>query len=320
MTEGNRKSKGGFARAEALAPDERRGIAIKAAAARWGYRATHRGNFKDELGIDVDCYVLDDDQKTAVISQNGMARVLGLSPRGNAFPRFLASQVMAESVSAELRTKVENPLKFQWSYGGAGVPPVTVHGYDSAVLIDVCNAVNDAHAKGRLTGRYDQVVAQSRIINGATAKNGIRFFVYSLAGYDSTREEVIRAFKLYVQEEARKYEQEYPNDLYLQWYRLYGLPVLERGKPWLFKHLTINHIYMPLAQSNGKILELVRALKAQDGDRNKKLFQFLNDLGARALRIHIGRVLEMCESSADRSAYEQKIVSRFGGQSEFNFS
>ena len=100
-------AKGGLARAAALSEGERREIARKAAAARWGVRATHKGNFKDELGIDVDCYVLDDAQKTAVISQSGMARVLGLAPRGNAFPRFLSSQGMADVVGAELRkTKI----------------------------------------------------------------------------------------------------------------------------------------------------------------------------------------------------------------------
>jgi len=45
---------------------------------------------------------------------------------------------------------------------------------------------------------------------------------------------------------------------------------------------------------------LLKALKAKDGDRAKKLFQFLNDIGARALRIQLGRVLEMAESSPDK--------------------
>jgi hypothetical protein len=54
-------------------------------------------------------------------------------------------------------------------------------------------------------------------------------------------------------------------------------------------------------------------LKARDGDRAKKLFQFLNDIGARALRIQLGRVLEMAESSSDKFAHENKIAERFGG-------
>jgi hypothetical protein len=57
--------------------------------------------------------------KTAVISQTGMGSAIGLSNRGNAFPRFLASKAMAECVSAQLREKLAQPLKFQWGSGGA---------------------------------------------------------------------------------------------------------------------------------------------------------------------------------------------------------
>jgi hypothetical protein len=96
---------------------------------------------------------------------------------------------------------------------------------------------------------------------------------------------------------VRKYGPEFPNELYVQWHRLYDIPVPDRGKPWHFKYLTVRHIYHPLAKSSGKIFALLKALKAQSGDRNKKLFQFLNEIGARALRIHLGRVLEMAESS-----------------------
>jgi hypothetical protein len=105
---------------------------------------------------------------------------------------------------------------------------------------------------------------------------------------------------------------EFPTELYMQWYRLYDLPIPERGSPWHFKYLTVNHIYYPLAQSSGKILALLKAHKARGGDRAKKLFQFLNEIGARALRMHLGRVLEMAESSADKQEYEGKIGDRFG--------
>ena len=56
--------------------------------------------------------------------------------------------------------------------------------------------------------------------------------------------------------------------------------------------------------------------QARGGNRQKKFFQFLNEIGARALRIQLGRVLEMAESSPDRLLYENKIVDRFGGQKE----
>lgn len=194
------------------------------------------------------------------------------------------------------------------------------NGYDATILIDICKAILDAKAGGKLSGgRYDKMIEQAQIIMSASAKNGIRELVYALAGYNPSAEEVIAAFKLYVQEEAKKYEPEFPSELYAEWYRLYSIPVLSRGKPWHFKYLTVNHIYHPLAQSNGQIYELLKALKAKGGDQKTKLFQFLNKIGARALRIQLGRILEMAESSPDKDTYEQKIVDRFGGQKEFQF-
>jgi hypothetical protein len=92
--------------------------------------ASHKGNFKEEFGIDVECYVLEDAEKTAVISQTGMACAMGLSSRGNALPRFLNSKVMSEILGAELRENnllIQNPIKFQWGIGGAETPSTTVY-------------------------------------------------------------------------------------------------------------------------------------------------------------------------------------------------
>jgi hypothetical protein len=46
------------------------------------------------------------------------------------------------------------------------------------------------------------------------------------------------------------------------------------------------------------------------------LFQFLSEIGARALSRHLGRVQEMAESSSNKYIYENKIAERFDGQKE----
>jgi len=316
------RAKGGLAVAAKMTKEQKLERARKGALARWAdrpVRALGKGNFKEHFGVDVDCYVIDDDQRTAVISQTGMAIALGLSPRGNSFPNFFATRAMADSVGGELRQRLEKPLVIQWTGGSGGLPPLVVHGHDAALLIEVCNAIADADRKGRLGKRYAKVVEQAAIINGASAKSGIKGLVYALTGYRPEIEQVIQAFKLYVQEEAKKYEQEFPNELYAEWHRLYAVPEMPRGKPWLFKKLTVDHVYFPLAKSQGKILELMRANKSFGGDRSKKLFQFLNDIGARALRTHMGRLLEISETSKDQQEYERRITERFGIQQEFNF-
>ena len=313
---------GGLARKEALTPQELKAIAQRGAAARWNKPliASHKGNFAAELGADVECYVLDDATHTAVISQTGMGKALGLSSRGNALPRFLSSKAMQNTLGAELSEKLKNPIKFQWGTPGAQKGYVAnIHGFDAAVLIDLCKAIQHASAEGKLNRQQATVAKNASIIMSASAKSGIRDLVYALAGYSPTTDEVIQAFKLYVQEEAKKYESEFPPELYMAWYRLYQIPAIQgRGRPWQFKHLTVRHMYFPLAKSNGRILQLMRALKAKGGDQRKKLFQFLNELGARALRMQMGRVLEMAESSKTQAEYENKIADRFGGQHELD--
>jgi hypothetical protein len=118
-------------------------------------------------------------------------------------------------------------------------PLVPIHGYDVTLLIDICKALAMAQAQDKLRSSQANIAKQAQIILGASAKSGIQGLVYKPAGYDATREEVVRAFKLFAQQEAREYEREFPHQLYDEWYRLYALPKPERGSSWKFKHLCV---------------------------------------------------------------------------------
>jgi hypothetical protein len=313
-------AKGGEARAQKLSSERRSEIARAAVEARWLKagkqplpRATHKGSFKEEFGTDVDCYVLNDEQKTAVISQTGMGQALGLSSRGNAFPRFLASKAMESVVGAQLRRKIDEPLRFQWSSVGAQ-PSVIVNGFDATLLVDVCKAIVAAESNGTLNRQQAHVAKQAHVILGASAKAGIKGLVYALAGYDATKQQVIAAFKFYVQEEAREYEKEFPDQLYEEWYRLYELPKPERNRPWKFMHLTVDQVYRPLAKSNGKILELTKTQRENSSARWKRLHQFLSEIGVKALRTQLGQLLGIARISRTKGEYERHFKTLFGGQ------
>ena len=309
---------GGAKRAKALAPARRAEIAREAANARWGrvVSASHKGNFLADFGVDVDCYVLDDANKTAVISQRGMGQAIGFSRRGSRLTVFVNSKQMERYIGRDLREKIENPIVFQ-PPGAAAASPVTAraNGYDSEILIDLCKAIIAAKAAGKLSGsRYDKMAEQAQIILNASAKAGIRGLVYALAGYSPTTDEVIAAFKLYVQQEAREYEKEFPDQLYAEWYRLYQLPKPQKNKPWKFKHLTVEHVYQPLAKSNGRVYQLTQALRAASNERWKKLHQFLSEVGVKALRTQLGQTLGIAQVSDTAEQYEANIKRVFGGQ------
>lgn len=318
-------SKGGKARAKSLSAAQRSESARAAVQARWEKagkaplpRATHKGSFKEDFGIDVDCYVLNDEAKTAVISQRGMGEALGLGASGSRLPRFVGGKAISNFVGPELREKLEKPVIFQAQVGGPEAL-TQVHGYDVTDLIDLCKAITMAEAERKLLPHQANVARQAHIILNASAKAGIKGLVYALAGYDATREETITAFKLFVQEEAREYEKEFPDQLYAEWYRLYNLPKPERNKPWKFKHLTVDQVYRPLAKSNGKILKLTKEQRETSKKRHSKLHQFLSEIGVKTLRTHLGQLLGIARISRTQKQYEGHFKTLFDEQLEIPF-
>lgn len=284
-------------------------------------KAIKKGSFKDDFGIDVECYVVNDRAKTAVISQRGMGLAIGLKDgSGRAFPNFVQGKIITNVLGAETIEKINNPLIFKAARTGADNSLITVYGYDVTILIDVCKAIIKAEDDNTLLSSQADIAKQAHVIVNASAKAGIKGLVYALSGYDATREEVITAFKLYVADEAREYEREFPEQLYNEWYRIYALPKPERNKPWKFMHLTRNQVYYPLAKSSGTVQELLETQKAQSGEKSKRLHQFLTTVGVKSLRQHLGQLLGIAQLSSNQAEYEKNFTKVFGDQMDLPFS
>ncbi|MCL2445411.1 MAG: P63C domain-containing protein [Oscillospiraceae bacterium] len=279
-----------------------------------------KGNFKDYgFDFDVECHVLDDEGGTAVISQRGMAAAIGLTDTsGSALPRFVSTKTMSKHVVVGLKKKIENPLTFKDSSVVAGT---ITNGFDVTDLIDVCKAILSAHASKELDEiRYANVIAQAQVLLNASAKLGIKGLVYAITGYDATREQVIRSFKMFVANEAKEYEKEFPNQLYAEWYRLYNLTPPKRNKPWKFKHLTVKQVYRPLANSNSEIYNLLVDAKGADPkNKSKRLFQFLEEVGRTDLRQHLGQLLGIARISKTAKEYERHFETLFGQDVQITF-
>lgn len=320
MTGKENKAKGGIARAVALTPEKRSEIASAAAKARWKtkIKATHKGNFESDFGIDIDCYVLDDKNKTAVISQRGMGAALQLGPGGSRIPQFVKGKIISKYIGHELAEKLAKPLIFQGLPVGKNSPAMTIHGYDVTILIDLCHAIVTAAKDGSLVERQLRIAEQAQMILNASAKAGIQGLVYALSGYDRTKEDVIAAYKMYVAAEAREYEREFAPELYEQWYRLYGLAKPVRGRPWEFKYLTIDHIYKPLAKSSGTVLNLAKSSKKENGEKHEKIHQFLSEVGVKALRTQVGKIMGIASVSRSREDYERHISEQIHGQASLD--
>ncbi|HHR6050833.1 TPA: P63C domain-containing protein [Providencia alcalifaciens] len=314
------KAKGGLARAKSLTKEQRSEIAKKAAAKRWEgkpLKATHKGNFKEQFDIDAECYILDDQDKTVVVSKTGLSKLLGIGEHGRDIDRLLKTNYMAEFVDPELLMKIEKPLIFQWrstvpKNENEGAFFDTAHGYDITLIGDVATALIKADMAGALPESRKKSAALAQQLVTASMKLGLKGLGYAIAGYRPEVQEVIDAFKAFVREEARGYEKEFPDELYEEWYRLYQLNRPTRGRPIRFGQLTNSQIYIPLAKSKGKILEQIRANRDENGKPTDKLHLFLSEIGVKALRQHIGKLLGVAAMSESKEEYEAGIKKVFG--------
>ncbi|HDU8653077.1 TPA: hypothetical protein RG711_000557 [Morganella morganii subsp. morganii] len=319
-TEIKGKAKGGVARAKSLTKEQRSEIAKKAAIERWKnktLKATHKGNFSEQFGIDTECYILNDAEKTAVVSKTGLSKLLGVGDHGRDIDRLLKTNYMSKFIDPKLLEKIEKPLIFQWRDtvpNNSSEPPKfdTAHGYDISLIGDIANALINADRAGALPESRVKCATLAQKLVTASMKAGLTGLAYAIAGYRPEVQEVIDAFKRFVREEARGYEKEFPDELYEEWYRLYQLNRPTRGRPIRFGQLTNSQIYVPLARSKGKILEQIRASRDENGKPSDKLHLFLSEIGVKALRQHIGKLLGVAAMSDTKEEYEAGIEKVFG--------
>lgn len=71
--------------------------------------------------------------------------------------------------------------------------------------------------------------------------------------------------------------------------------------------MTIEQIYKPLAKSEGKILDLAKSSKDEFGKPEDKIHQFLSEVGVKALKQQIGKVLAVTTLFDEKDAYESAL-------------
>ena len=91
------------------------------------------------------------------------------------------------------------------------------------------------------------------------------------------------------------------------------LPKPQKNKPWKFKHLTVEHVYEPLAKSSGKVYQLTQAMRAASniGEASPPIsFRHRRQ----ALRTRLGKTLGIALVSDTAEQYEANIEKAFGSQ------
>lgn len=320
-----KQSKGGAARAQKLSPEARREIAIQAAKSRWDKipdpnrlpTATHQAPL--QIGaVTLEAYRLDDNRR--MLSKAAMAEALGLkSAGGNAFMRSMTRPTIRPQISEELWQAIEGPQHFRPAADHAGPAGQIIDGYEATVLIDICQVLVDSGRSGQLHPKQEFLAKNAEIILRSSAKLGIVGLIDEAVGFaDRAKREYRELFNQFIRSEWAQWSREFPDKFSDMLYKLYGIRRFDATStqhPRFFAQFTRKFIYHPLANSRGKILELLdekNPVVYANGGRRYKLFQFLSDeVGKDAIRAHLWQVIGIGNASSNIKQFERNFYKAF---------
>lgn len=326
------QSKGGRRRAELLSPERRQQIARQANRARWSSKlivpeglTVPKALATGVLRIgDIPCAVLDDDDKTRVLTQSGFLSALGRFPTPRKprdpdlarLPAFLRAKNLLPFISNQLiasSTPIIFDMERRDGRGGA-----RALGYRAQLLPEVCWVYAKAQMARKLLKRQQHIGEACTRILEALTNVAIDALVDEATGFQDVRakDALIRLLEKYVSKEAFPWVKSFDNEFYREMFRLHGY-AYDPGsvkRPMIFAKRT-EDIYDRLAP--GVRQELQRHVKrGRSGRPKEKLFQYLTESeGYRRLLDHLAGVKAVMKLSSDTRDFQRKldkVFPRFG--------
>jgi hypothetical protein len=264
------KAKGGRARARKLSATQRADIARRAAHARWKQAADTGMQISDEeegieagpslpiaqwrgplniVGLEVPCYVLDNGIR--VIGRTAATELLTGIKGGGALEKYLDVQALSPFINMDL--VLERMIPFR-------IPEVeglekAVKGLPADLMIEICQAFVQAleaslgpGSNHKMTLRQQQMAIKASRFLSSCAKLGLEALIDEATGYQFARAGDALQAKLaaYLEEEMRKWEKTFPDELWQEFGRLTGWkgPIYRRPRYW--GHLVMELIYEKL--------------------------------------------------------------------------
>ena len=301
--ETNPKARAGIARAKSLTKAQRMEIARRAAQGRWDVMSATHGDPNTPLVIgnaQLPCYVLEDG--TRVFSQTGMLSALSLTPGGGVMPRFIERiSKLAPTVVEQLR----NPIRFRQPRGGP-----LAFGYPVELLIDICNAVLEAHDDDELPETWELVAERAGVFVRAVAKVGIIALVDEVTGYQDVRHrEALQAIlDAYLRPNyTAAWAKRFPDEFYKEMFRLRSWDWHGAGKSGhAVAQYTKDLVYARIAPD--LLQELERRNPVVGKGRKVKHHQWLTeDIGVPRLSQHLHTVIHFMRAADDWDQFKSLI-------------
>lgn len=291
---------GGIARAAKMSAEERKLIAKKAAAVRWGLptdiaRAVAEGTLL--IGdLRIPCAVLDDINNTRVLTQEGFLTAIGRAGKAkggegatvDGLPAFLRANNLKPFIDNDLVASTSKidfiPLRGPGYQGRA-------FGYRASLLPGVCWVYQDASVAGKLLDSQTHIGTACGAFLKALTNYAIEDLVDIATGFEDSRKRsaINKIIEQYVKKEAQAWVRMFPLDFYRHVYRLNGwlFDPENTKRPGVVGTWT-NDIYDRLAPGVREALH-ERVRRNQRGKPTQKLTQYLTPENGKP---HLERLLE----------------------------
>lgn len=263
--------------------------------------------------LEIPCYVLEGERRVLVqrgiVSALGMARGSSANTGGDRLAKFTAGKTISSHVSANLLRVTANPIRFRTPFGSEA------YGYEATVLADICEAVLQARADGKLQKQQEHIAKQCEILVRGFARVGIIALVDEATGFQNVRARraLDKILEKWIADELAKWAKMFPDEFYQQMARLRGLHYSEIAtkRPAYIGRLTNDIVYERLAP--GVLAELKeKTPKDEKGRRKYRYHQWLTeDIGNPRLREHLWAVIGLMRASSNWRNFESLLNRAF---------
>ena len=256
-------------------------------------------------GVEIPCYVLDNGKR--VISRTGATDMLTEKKGGGNLESYIGVEVLKKYLPEDLPGQMIDFIM-------PGVVNKTVKGIEAETFLDICKAYIKARDNGEiLTERQLEIAKNAGMFLSACAKVGLIALIDEATGYQYERaQDALQVkIKLFLEEEMRKWESTFPDELWKEFGRLtnWNGPVSSRPKYWgkLIMELVYEYLDPDVADWLKK-----NAPKPRHG---QNYHQWLSaQYGLKKLVEHIWMLVGMASACNNMRELRDKMAEKYGRQ------
>lgn len=274
-------------------------------------KATHEG--KLSLGdTELDVAVLEDG--TRVITQAAVFKALDRPVRGTQrvinLPTFMDAKNLQPFISKDLEGVI-NKIEYR------SLNNKIQEGYNANIIPLVSDLYLRAREADALHASQHQTALKAEILVRSLAKLGITALVDEATGYqyDRERKELQKILKAYVSEELLPWQKTFPDEFYIQIFRLNGWDYSANNikkRPGVVGHWTNSLIYKQLPKN---VLEELKSKtpKSEAGNYTARFFQSLTpNIGNPHLQNQLVSVTTLMKISRNWDDFMEKFNQLYG--------